>query len=90
VFFGGFFFGLSQFLFFLVFGIVFLSGAGFIDLKLFVPNDSKNDLLTKILACVFATIFCSTPLGYYGQFMPDISAGKTSALRIFKLLDLPL
>jgi ATP-binding cassette subfamily B (MDR/TAP) protein 1 len=82
---GGLFYGISQLLFFVIIGVIFLVSAAFLDSD--VISGSTSEGLSKVMITIFAILFGATPIGYYAQFMPDLASGRNSANRIFQLLD---
>ena len=75
----GFFYGLSQFIIFMIIAIVFYCGA------LFVKN---NDVLLKnMFTAMFSVFFAAIITGNNSHVLPDLGECKISAANLFLLLD---
>jgi len=87
----GFFFGLSQFVMYAIFGSIFLAGAAFIRDSIIV-NDYENGKITrtaseKMFVAMFGIMYAAMGAGNNAQFMPDVAEGNLSAARIFQIID---
>lgn len=73
-------YGVSQFIMYASFGILFFLGAIFVQ-----ENESVNtpDMFKALLALMFAGM----GLGQATLFLPDLAGAKISAKQIFKILD---
>ena len=75
----GFFFGLSQVVNFVTFGILFFVGTIFM-------RDYGVSLL-DVFTAVYCIFFAGITIGNNSNFMPDINEAKLSASHIFEILD---
>lgn len=75
----GFFFGLSQVITFLVFGILFYIGTIFV-------RDHGATLL-DIFTAIYQIFFAGITIGNNSHFLPDMNEAKIAAAHIFKILD---
>eukprot|EP00742_Colponemidia_sp_Colp-10_P003632 GILJ01003866.1.p1 GENE.GILJ01003866.1~~GILJ01003866.1.p1 ORF type:complete len:1310 (-),score=238.99 GILJ01003866.1:288-4217(-) len=75
----GFFFGLSQFCLFGVYGLTFWYGGKLV---------SEGDLSFRdMFRCLMAVILSATGVGQATSFAPDMSKAKAAAITIFRLMD---
>jgi ATP-binding cassette subfamily B (MDR/TAP) protein 1 len=75
----GILYGISKFTMFLVFALVFYTGA------LFVRDDGVN--FGDVFTAIFAIMFAAIRVGNNSQFMPDVAASKNSAASLFEIID---
>ena len=75
----GFFFGLSQFILFLVFGLVFYLGIVFMN--------ANNLAIDDVFTAIYAVIFSGMTAGNNAHFMPDINNSRKAAASLFQLQD---
>ena len=71
----GFFFGASQLIMFIIFGLLFYIGA------LFVRDN--NVTVTDMFTAVYAIMFAGMTAGNNSHFMPDTAGCKNSAANLF-------
>lgn len=73
----GFFFGISQCVMFIIFGLLFFLGAVFV-------RDNPDDVtVTDMFTAVYAIMFAGMTAGNNSHFMPDTAACKNSAANLF-------
>jgi ABC-type multidrug transport system fused ATPase/permease subunit len=75
----GFFFGISQILNFIVFGLLFYIGT------LFMKNSGVS--LLDVFTAVYLIFFAGITIGNNSHFIPDIDEAKLAASHIFEILD---
>ena len=75
----GFFFGLSQFILFLVFGLIFYLGIVFMF---------RNNLqIADVFTAIYAIVFSGMTAGNSVHFLPDIDNSKRAAASLFEIQD---
>lgn len=72
----GFFFGISQLIMFIIFGLLFFLGAVFV-------RDNPGLTVTDMFTAVYAIMFAGMTAGNNSHFMPDTAACKNSAANLF-------
>lgn len=72
----GFFFGTSQLVMFIIFGLLFYLGALFV-------RDNQGVTVTDMFTAVYAIMFAGMTAGNNAHFMPDTAACKNSAANLF-------
>jgi ATP-binding cassette, subfamily B (MDR/TAP), member 1 len=72
-------YGVSQFILFLVFGLIFYFGVIFM-----VDNNLE---MANVFTAIYAITFSGMTAGNNAHFMPDMAAGKKAAASIFDILD---
>lgn len=72
----GFFFGTSQLIMFIIFGLLFYIGALFV-------RDNAGVTVTDMFTAVYAIMFAGMTAGNNSHFMPDTAACKNSAANLF-------
>jgi ATP-binding cassette subfamily B (MDR/TAP) protein 1 len=77
----GFFFGLSQIVMFVIFGVLFYLGA------LFVNDYPKEVTVDRMFTAIYAIMFAGMTAGNNAHFMPDTAACKNSAANLFEIQD---
>jgi ATP-binding cassette subfamily B (MDR/TAP) protein 1 len=77
----GFFFGLSQIVMFVIFGVLFYLGA------LFVHDNPNVVTVDKMFTAIYAIMFAGMTAGNNAHFMPDTAACKNSAANLFEIQD---
>ena len=75
----GFFYGLSQIILFVVFGLIFYLGIIFMN--------RNNLLISDVFVAIFAIMFSGMTAGNNMHFAPDVTAAKKSASNIFLIQD---
>lgn len=75
----GFFYGLSQYIMFIILSLIFYLGA------LFVQNNGAG--LQDMFTAVFAIFFAALTVGSHSHMLPDVGECKMSAASLFVLLD---
>jgi ABC-type multidrug transport system fused ATPase/permease subunit len=75
----GFFYGLSQFIMFLVIALIFYIGS------LFVLKAGVD--VQHMFTSIFAIFFSAMTVGNNSHMLPDIGECKVSAANLFKILD---
>ena len=75
----GFFFGLSQIIMFIIFGVLFFVGA------LFVRDYGVK--IEDMFTAIYAIMFAGMTAGNNAHFMPDTAACKNSAANLFEIQD---
>ena len=76
----GILYGFSQFIMYLVFGLILYLGSVFVE--------ENSDATTEdMFVAVFAITFAAMTAGNNMVFMPDLAAAKTSASNLFFILD---
>ena len=75
----GFFFGLSQFILFLVFGLIFYLGIVFMN--------SNNLQIADVFTAIYAIVFSGMTAGNSVHFMPDVNNSKRAAASLFEIQD---
>lgn len=77
----GFFFGISQIILFVIFGLLFWLGSIFV-------RDNPGDVTTEdMFVAIFAILFAGMNIGNNTHFLPDMSACKISAANLFHIQD---
>ena len=77
--FSGFFFGLSQFILFTIFGLLFYLGSIFVR--------DTNATVDGMFTAVIAVLFAGMTAGNNAHFMPDAAACNSAAAKIFLIQD---
>lgn len=72
-------YGVSQFILFLVFGLIFYLGIVFLN--------RNNIEISDVFVAIYAIAFSGMTAGNNVHFMPDIGAAKKSAASLFEILD---
>ena len=76
---GGFFFGLSQFILFLVFGLIFYLGIVFMN--------ANNLSIGDVFVAIYAIMFSGMTAGNNAHFMPDMNNSRRAAASLFEIQD---
>lgn len=76
----GLLYGLSQFIMFIIFGVIFFLGAVFV-------RDNDDAELLDMFTAVYAILFAGMTSGNNSHFAPDVAACKSSAANLFAILD---
>ena len=76
----GLLYGLSQFIMFLIFGLIFYLGAIFV-------RDNEDAELMDMFTAVYAILFAGMTAGNNAHFAPDAAACKIAAAHLFSILD---
>lgn len=77
--FSGFLYGLSFFVLFLVYGLIFFLSA------IFIRDNNLN--ITDAFSAAFLVLFAGVVAGNNAKMMPDVSALKVSCVKLFSLID---
>ena len=77
--FSGFLYGLSFFVLFLVYGLIFFLSA------IFIRDNNLN--ITDAFSAAFLVLFSGVVAGNNAKMMPDVSALKVSCVKLFSLID---
>ena len=75
----GFFFGISQLILFVVFGLIFYLGVIFMN--------ANNLQLADVFTAIYAITFSGMTAGNNAHFMPDIANSKRAAASLFEIQD---
>ena len=75
----GLFFGLSQFILFLVFGLIFYLGIVFMN--------ANNLLIDNVFVAIYAIMFSGMTAGNNAHFLPDINNSRRAAASLFEIQD---
>lgn len=75
----GILFGLSQFILFIVFALIFFFGT------IFIRDCGAS--ITDVFTAIYALVFAGMTAGNNSHFMPDVAAAKNSAANLFYILD---
>ena len=73
--FSGFFFGLSQFILFILVGLLFYLGSLFVR----DTTATTEDMFTAVISILYSGMM----VGNNAHFMPDVAAAKVSAANLF-------
>lgn len=78
-------FGFSQFILFLIFGLLFFLGS-------VVVRDNYSDAnffdgVLNMFTAIYAIVFAAMTAGNNAHFLPDVGAAKNSAANLFLILD---
>ena len=68
-------FGLSQFIMYVVFALIFFLGA------VFIRDNNLN--IADVFTAIYSIMFAGMTAGNNSHFMPDVAAAKNSASNIF-------
>lgn len=71
----GILFGISQFIMFIVFALIFYFGT------LFIRDNGLN--VADVFTSIYSIMFAGMTAGNNSHFMPDVAAAKNSAANIF-------
>jgi ATP-binding cassette subfamily B (MDR/TAP) protein 1 len=77
----GILFGLSQFIMFVVFALIFFLGT------VFIRDNSPNINIEDVFTAIYSIMFAGMTAGNNSHFMPDVAAAKNSAANLFLILD---
>lgn len=75
----GLLFGLSQFIMFVVFALIFYFGT------LFIKNNGVS--VADVFTAIYAIVFAGMTAGNNSHFMPDVGKAKVAAASLFLILD---
>lgn len=75
----GFFYGIAQFIMFIVIALIFYIGS------LFVQNNGVH--IDKMFTAIFAIFFSAMTVGNNSHILPDMAECKVSAANLFLILD---
>jgi ATP-binding cassette subfamily B (MDR/TAP) protein 1 len=83
--FSGVLFGVSQFILFLIFGLLFYLGALVVR-----DNYSQDEFFQGVLnmfTAIYGIVFAAMTVGNNSHFLPDVGAAKNSAANLFLIID---
>ena len=78
-------FGFSQFILFLIFGLLFFLGS--VVVRDSYPGDQFFDGVLNMFTAIYAIVFAAMTAGNNAHFLPDVGAAKNSAANLFLILD---
>jgi ATP-binding cassette subfamily B (MDR/TAP) protein 1 len=76
----GLLYGVSQFLLFIVFAIIFFLGTIYI-------RDNPGLQIIDVFTAIYAIFFAAMTIGNNSHFMPDIIDAKVAAANLFEIID---
>ena len=84
---GGLLYGFSQFMMYLIIGLIFFIAAAFMSDPLVVSSYPANEVVTRFFTAIFSIFFTGITVGNNSVFLPDLKNCKVSASNLFKILD---
>lgn len=78
--FSGFFFGLSQIIMYVIFGLLFWLGAIFV-------RDNEGVEVQDMFVAIFSILFAGMTIGNNAHFLPDTASCRIAAANLFHIQD---